>query len=80
MPFPGMSDEQAKQFLAAQEQFSARMNSEQELDRRRMVRFSAVMCSCTQRFNWYSPNWPPQANCAIHSVLFINTASGKVLM
>lgn len=49
--------------------------------RRQMLRFAAITCGCTRRYDRHNPR-PPQLECAVHGTLVIAAPElgGQVIM
>lgn len=72
--------EQVKQALAAQaeeHELEHRSARSQLAQRRQVIAFAAVACTCRRWYDRDDPN-PPQAGCVVHGALFV-TLEGEVL-
>jgi hypothetical protein len=65
MPGP----EQVEQMLAEQQRLTHMMIEQQLADRRRVLAWSAILCSCDQR---YVPGTPSWADCLVHGVFLVH--------
>lgn len=55
----------------------AQMQMEQ---RRAVVKWGALICSCRRRFDWtFEDTRPPQADCPVHGVIAFNPMTGEML-
>jgi len=49
-------------------------------ERRKLIHWGPLVCSCRRRFDWnFEDTAPPQADCAVHGVLTFNPLTGEDL-
>ncbi len=44
-------------------------------DRQSMIRYAAVLCTCTRWYNWRDPE-PPQVSCMVHTTIMFDGDGG----